>query len=74
MTNEILAHVFHGLEDSKRDLARLRKDPPPIQSGQDERHAPNVGSSGSQHGVERSPTFTNDTPGVERSQVGEHAQ
>jgi len=34
--SEILKYVFDGLADSKRDLARLRKDPPPIKPGQDD--------------------------------------
>ena len=34
--SEILKHVFDGLADSKRDLARLRKDPPPIMPGHDD--------------------------------------
>jgi len=34
--SEVLKYVFDGLADSKRDLARLRKDPPPITPGHDD--------------------------------------
>ena len=33
--SEILKHVFDDLADSKRDLAHLRKDPPPTKPGHD---------------------------------------
>jgi hypothetical protein len=36
MTNETLKYVFDSLRDSKQDLARIRKDPPPMKPGQDD--------------------------------------